>query len=247
MIVELAIRRSWSHIFCLCSAMEVSFTRFKLHLVTQGTKLPTFFLGWMTLYPEFRSNIVFAVAFFFTRILFHIVLGVSYFLHDNRTQATGGSYIPSLLLASIFPVHAMWFHGCIKGFFRRASKRNTPITPISTIAELDILPVDSTTKVSSHPEPESSKPAVPAHSRVENARSMTDSTPSPTPSTYDLKLERSKLHSRRFYSRSMSLSSGDSKSSVTGILRTKLYASLPNREVVFDYVGLGRASAQQEQ
>jgi len=232
MIVELAIRRSWTHIFCLCAAMEV----------------PTFFLGFMTLHPDFRSNIAFAVAFFLTRILFHVILCISYFLHDNRTQTTGGSYLPSLLLATIFPLHAMWFYGCVKGFFRRASERHTPI---STIDELDILPVDR--KVSSSPPETQSKRAGRSRpsSRVidspHNAIS-TDTTPSPTFSTYDSKLEHSKLRSRRFYSRSVSLSSNDSRSSVTGKLRTKLYASLPNREVVFDYVGLGRGSASvQEQ
>jgi hypothetical protein len=192
----------------------------------------------MTLHPDFRSNIFFAVVFFLTRILFHIILAISYFLHDNRTQATGGSYLPSLLLATIFPLHAMWFYGCIQGFFRRASQRDNPI---STIDELGILPVDR--KVSPPPEAQSKRAgrSRPSSRVVDHARS-TDSTPSPTFSTYD-----SKLRSRRFYSRSMSLSSNnDSRSSVTGKLRTKLYASLPNREVVFDYVGLGRGSAQEQ-
>ena len=45
----------------------------------------------------------------------------------------------------------------------------------------------------------------------------------------------------------MSLSSNDLRSSVTGKLRTKFHASLPNREVVvFDYIGLGRGSAQEQ-
>lgn len=201
----------------------------------------------MALHPERRSNIVFAVAFFLTRILFHIILGVSYFLQDNRTQATGGSYIPSLLLAAIFPLHAMWFYGCIQGFFRRAARRRN--TPPSTVAELDILPADLATKVAPMPESQN-KRAVSSHSsRItdnrHNAKSA-DSTPSPTVPAYDLKLERSKPHSRRFYSRSMSLSSNDPRSSVTGRLRTKFYASLPNREVVFDYVGLGRGSVQEQ-
>ena len=201
----------------------------------------------MTLHPDFRSNIIFAVAFFLTRILFHIILAVSYFLHDNRTQATGGSYLPSVLLATIFPVHAMWFYGCIKGFFRRASQRHTPI---STIDELGILPVDE--KLSPPPETQSkrsgrSRPSTKVVDNRYNVRS-TDTTPSPSPTfpTYDSKLEHSKLRSSRFYSRSVSLSSNDSRSSVTGKLRTKLYASLPNREVVFDYVGLGRGSAQEQ-
>jgi len=230
MIVEYAIRRSWTHIFCLCAAMEI----------------PTFFLGFMTLHPEFRNNTVFGVAFFLTRILFHIVLGISYFLRDNRTLATGGSYMPSLLLASIFPLHGMWFYNCLKGFFRRASQRAALVS--TTKVKVNIPPVDR--KVNPWPDPQSrrtrrSRPSTKVVDNQYNTRS-TDTTPSPTFSNYDLKLERSKLHSRRFYSRSLSLSSNDSRSSVTGTLRTKLYASLPNRVVVFDYVGLGRASAQEQ-
>ena len=197
----------------------------------------------MTLHPQVRSNIVFAVAFFLTRILFHIILGVSYFLHDNRTQILDGSFVPSILLAMIFPLHAMWFYGCIQGFMKRAASRHTPVSTI-----LDTPPVDQ--KVNPPPEPQSkrtlrSRPSSKPVDNQYNARSA-NTTPSPTFSNYDSKLERSKLHSRRFYSRSLSLSSNDSRSSVTGRLRTKLYASLPNREVVFDYVGLGRGSPQEQ-
>ena len=236
-----------THILSIsCYGGEFFFSRVRpSKTCTQTYKVPTFFLGFMTLHPDYRSNIAFAVAFFLTRILFHIILGISYSLHDNRTLATGGSYLPSILLATIFPLHAMWFYGCIKGFYRRASQRNTPI---STIDELDILPVDR--KVSPPPDTQSksagrSRPSSRVVDNRHDARS-TDTTPSPTFSTYDSKLEHSKLRSRRFYSRSVSLSSNDSRSSVTGKLRTKLYASLPNREVVFDYVGLGRGSAQEQ-
>lgn len=203
-------------------------------------KIPTFILGFMTLYPELRSNVVFAVTFFLTRILFHIALGVSYFLQDNRTQATGGSYVPSLLLVSIFPLHAMWFYGCIKGFFRRASKSKRQ--PAPTIVD---LPVDLPPKVAPQPELQTKRTTTPKVPKVAdrlNARS-TDSTPSPQFPTRELKVEHSKLHSRRFYSRSMSLSSNDSR---TLRFRTKLYASLPNREAVFDYVGLGRGGVQEQ-
>ena len=194
----------------------------------------------MILHPYFRSDIVFAVAYFLTRILFHIVLGISYFLHDNRTQATGGSYLPSILLATIFPMHVMWFYGCIKGFYRRASQRRASL---STVDEVGISPVDR--KVSPPPETQS-KRAAPSHPSSKVVGS-TDTTPSPTFTTQDSKLEHSKLRSRRFYSRSVNLSStNDSRSSVTGKLRTRLYASLPNREVVFDYVGLGRGSVQEQ-
>ena len=199
----------------------------------------------MALHPDFRSNTAFAVVFFLTRILLHIILGISYFLHDNRTQVTGGSYLPSLLLAIILPLHVMWFYGCIQGFYRRASQRRASI---STIDEVGISPVDR--KVSPPPETQSkraglSRPSSKVIDNRQNTRS-TDTTPSPTFITYDSKLEHSKLRARRFYSRSISLSSNDSRSSVTGKLRTKLYASLPNREVVFDYVGLGRGSAQEQ-
>lgn len=208
MIVELAIRRSWAHIFCLCAAMEV----------------PTFFLGFMTLYPELRSNVVFAVAFFLTRILFHIVLGVSYFLQDNRTHATGGSLIPSLLLASIFPLHAMWFYGCIKGFIRRASKRHTPVP---TKGEPDVKSVDTQAKVAQRLDLQTKRP-LPKFPKLSDNRyyaRLSRSVPSPQFPAIDLKLEHSKLHSRRFYSRSMSLNSNDSRTSVTGTFKTKLYAS----------------------
>ncbi|KAJ7670062.1 hypothetical protein DFH06DRAFT_1372759, partial [Mycena polygramma] len=57
-ITELAIRRGWAHVFCLCAVME----------------LPTFLLGLSTLLPRLRSNVLFALAFFATRIVFHVVL-----------------------------------------------------------------------------------------------------------------------------------------------------------------------------
>ena len=144
-------------------------------------------------------------------------------------------------------MHAMWFYGCIQGFYRRASQRQTSIST-STIDEVGNLPVDR--KVSPPAETQSkgadrSRPSSRIVDNRHNAKS-TDATPSPTFTTYDSKVERSKLRSRLFYSRSVSLSSNDPRSSVTGKLRTKLYASLPNREVVFDYVGLGRGSAQEQ-
>ncbi|KAK0470920.1 hypothetical protein IW261DRAFT_919172 [Armillaria novae-zelandiae] len=106
MIVEIAIRRSLAHVFCLCCIME----------------FPTFILGLGSLYPSLRSNILFAVSFFATRILFHIMLCISYYLPNNRLYATNGSFIPLILLTLVFPLHAMWFYACIKGFVRRATK-----------------------------------------------------------------------------------------------------------------------------
>lgn len=107
--------------------------------------MPVFLLGVMTLHPKYRHDVLFAVTFFTVRILFHIVLGVSYFLHDNRAQATGGSYIPAFLLAFAFPLHVIWFRACIMGFYRRASR--------NTLAETEILPEDLTAEVSPSPDP----------------------------------------------------------------------------------------------
>ncbi|TRM68303.1 hypothetical protein BD626DRAFT_565149 [Schizophyllum amplum] len=115
-IVELAIRRSWMHVFCIAGVME----------------FPTFLLGLMCLRPRLRNNTVFAVAFFTTRIAFHIALLWSYFVH--RDVALGGSAVPAMILAAVLPMHALWFYGCLRGFVRRA---RTP-APQPTTIRLDI-------------------------------------------------------------------------------------------------------------
>jgi len=102
-IVQYTIQRGWANIFCLCALME----------------LPTFILGISFLYPRLRSNIAFAVAFFMTRIAFHVVMFISYLIPYNRASVTGGSYLPSAILASVFPMHVMWFKGCVQGFIKR--------------------------------------------------------------------------------------------------------------------------------
>jgi hypothetical protein len=63
------------------------------------------------------------VAFFTTRIVFHVVLLVSYISEETRKQATGGSFIPAIVLAMVLPLHVLWFVGCIKGFIRRAAQK----------------------------------------------------------------------------------------------------------------------------
>ncbi|KAG5717415.1 hypothetical protein E4T56_gene7691 [Termitomyces sp. T112] len=84
-IVELSIRRSWFQLFCLTASMEI----------------PTFVLGISTLFPQLRCDSLFAVCFFMTRILLHIVLG-------------------------ILPLHLLWFMKCIKRFICRA-RRTIPV------------------------------------------------------------------------------------------------------------------------
>ncbi|KAJ7100911.1 hypothetical protein B0H15DRAFT_995610 [Mycena belliarum] len=121
-VTEIALRAGWAHVFCFCAVME----------------LPTLLLGLGTLLPRARSNTLFAATFFATRIVLHLVLVLAYALptgqpvpSSSASSATSagastsvgaltGSPVPALVLASVFPLHAMWFAGCIKGFVRRA-------------------------------------------------------------------------------------------------------------------------------
>ncbi|KAJ7461240.1 hypothetical protein FB451DRAFT_491116 [Mycena latifolia] len=142
-ITEVAIRAGWAHIFCLCACME----------------LPTLLLGLSTLFPRTRSNALFALTFFATRIVLHLVLLFSYgvtrpgvgsspsMYNSTAASATSasaggggggaggvqggvggvqvgaGSYVPAAILTLVFPLHAMWFVGCVKGFVKRAKAR----------------------------------------------------------------------------------------------------------------------------
>ncbi|KAJ7667357.1 hypothetical protein B0H17DRAFT_990302, partial [Mycena rosella] len=130
-ITEIAIRNGWAHIFCMCAIME----------------LPTFLLGASTLFPRLRCNTLFAATFLATRIVLHLVLIISYVLFPvaplpassvfsaaaggyaaapvlgaalRAVGAVRGTRVVSALLAFVFPLHAMWFVGCVKGFVRRA-------------------------------------------------------------------------------------------------------------------------------
>ncbi|PRP79950.1 hypothetical protein PROFUN_05926 [Planoprotostelium fungivorum] len=100
-IVEIAIHNRLTEIFCLCFIME----------------LPTFVLGMGKIAPTMRSNHLFAITFFLTRIFFHAVLIVSYTLPHNRI-ITGN--LPPIILGLLFCLHSFWFYGCIRGFVRRA-------------------------------------------------------------------------------------------------------------------------------
>lgn len=121
-IVQYTIERGWTNIFCLCALMEVCFHILSIPSSSYSLKssqLPTLILGISFLYPRLRSNIAFAVVFFMTRIAFHIVMFVSYLIPYNRASVIGGSYLPSAILAGVFPMHVMWFRGCVQGFVKR--------------------------------------------------------------------------------------------------------------------------------
>ncbi|KIK63437.1 hypothetical protein GYMLUDRAFT_241915 [Collybiopsis luxurians FD-317 M1] len=127
-IVEYAVRQNWAHLFCFAACME----------------FPTFILGIATLFPQLRSNVLFAASFFLTRILFHIVIAFTYYLPKNRPLSPSdvstfevlssssysppgalpaGSMAPAVILTCVFPMHATWFLGCINGFKKRAKLR----------------------------------------------------------------------------------------------------------------------------
>ncbi|KAF9233629.1 hypothetical protein BU15DRAFT_90269 [Melanogaster broomeanus] len=101
-VVEYAVRMNWSHIFCLCAIMEI----------------PTFVLAVASIDTRMRSDALFAVSFFITRIVLHAVIAVS--LVVQRQDVTGGSLGPGVIMACIFPLHAHWFSGSVKSFIKRA-------------------------------------------------------------------------------------------------------------------------------
>lgn len=124
-IVQLTINHAWSHIFCLCAVME----------------LPTAILALGTISPaRFRSDAWFGFTFFLTRIFLHVCFIVAYAKEGNRTILVEGSYIPSVVLACAFPMHAMWFTNYIKGVLRR-SKRAQQTIADKAVAITKVAPV----------------------------------------------------------------------------------------------------------
>lgn len=115
LVVEYACRMGWSHLFSLSSVMEV----------------PTFILAIASLNPRFRSDVIFALSFFATRIILHLFLCASMVV--SRHDVTNDSYGPGVIMACIFPLHAFWFYGCLKGFAKRAkSGKPQPVKQGST-------------------------------------------------------------------------------------------------------------------
>ena len=142
-IVQICIKRAWTQIFCLCALMEVRYTNPspKIAHSFQLVQLPTFLLAISSLYPRLRSNIAFAVAFFVTRILLHIIWCISYFMPTNRIHTTGGSILPSVMLAGVFPLHALWFRGCVKGFIKRHKEDRAPARKVVTVDAVSVVEV----------------------------------------------------------------------------------------------------------
>lgn len=106
-------------------ACEAFFDWFSDNLRTQ---IPTFILAVGSIVPRLRSDVLFALCFFSTRITFHIILFAS--LAIQRHDVTNGSFGPAIVMACIFPLHAFWFSGCIKGFLKQAKtvEKSVPLT-----------------------------------------------------------------------------------------------------------------------
>ncbi|KAJ7778952.1 hypothetical protein B0H16DRAFT_1711302 [Mycena metata] len=95
-ITEIAIRCAWAHIFCFAASPNPP----------PRPRHP----------PPLRSNTLFALTFLLTRILLHLVLLLSY-------AAAPATRVPAAILALVFPLHVMWFAGCVRGFVRRLGAR----------------------------------------------------------------------------------------------------------------------------
>lgn len=98
--------RGWAHVFALCLAMEI----------------PTCVLAASFLFPKMRNDMLFAMLFFATRVVFHISLFVAYVKPRGRTGAVDGSYIPAVLLATALLLHLSWFINSVCGILRRRTQ-----------------------------------------------------------------------------------------------------------------------------
>lgn len=93
-------------------------------------QIPTFVLASASINPRLRSDAVFAITFFLTRIGLHVAFGVS--LIARRAQVTDGSLGPGIIMACIFPLHVFWFSGSVKTFIKQSvSKRETRVAVVA--------------------------------------------------------------------------------------------------------------------
>jgi len=111
------------------------------HSLVSTVQLPNFLLAISSLYSRLRSNIASAVVFFVTRILLHVIWCISYCIPTNRIHTTGGSILPSVMLASVFPLHALWFRGCVKGFIKRHKEDRAPVAKVITADAVSVAEV----------------------------------------------------------------------------------------------------------
>ncbi|KAI6162835.1 hypothetical protein EDD17DRAFT_1572703 [Pisolithus thermaeus] len=218
LVVEYAVRMNWSHIFCLCAIMEI----------------PTFVLAIAALNPNLRSDVLFATTFFLTRIALHVRLGLSFFL--QRARVTEGSMGPGILMACIFPLHAFWFSGCVKGFVKRnqqgKKKKRVADGNGAVVARrggshpiiFSIVSLPQTAVLTRTPE----------HPSIPHTSSFTS--PSPRPSTFSRRRVALRLAMRQRWDQFRLSRAGRH----FGEMQRRLRDVLPMRELVYDYVGIER-------
>ncbi|KAL4063891.1 hypothetical protein J3A83DRAFT_4378565 [Scleroderma citrinum] len=201
-IVEYSIRKNWSYIFCLCAVMEI----------------PTFVLASASLNPRLRSDTLFAITFFSTRIALHLALCTS--LIARRAEVTDGSLGPGIIMACIFPLHAFWFSGCVKGFIRRNESKRMVEEDTRASAEL--------ARVLEHTISPSGSP----HASIYI---------SPRSSGFSRRRSALRLAVRQRWDQ-FSLSRAGRR---IDEVHRRLRAVLPMREFVYEYVGLERGGTGQ--
>ena len=87
-------------------------------ITADSRQIPTFDLAISHLLPHVRNDFRFLSSFFGLRIVFHAVLLLDCVRPSSRA-VTDGSYIPSLMLATAGALHALWFHGGVRGYLKR--------------------------------------------------------------------------------------------------------------------------------
>lgn len=209
-IVEYSIRQNWSHIFCLCAIMEI----------------PTFVLAIATIYPHLRSDVLFAATFFLTRILLHVRLGFSFFLH--RARVTDGSMGPGIIMACIFPLHAFWFSGCVKGFVKRSQQGKKK----KRVADGNSAILARRAALTHTPE----HPSIPNATPTASPHASSFTSPSPRPSTFSRRRVALRLAMRQRWDQFRLSRAGRH----FGEMQRRLRDVLPMRELVYDYVGIER-------
>lgn len=110
--------RGWARVFALCLAMEI----------------PTCMLAASFLFPKLRNDMLFALLFFATRVVFHISLFVAYVKPRGRTGGVDGSYIPALLLATALLMHLSWFINSVFGILRHRTQARI-VNPTKYVTE----------------------------------------------------------------------------------------------------------------
>ncbi|THH07907.1 hypothetical protein EW145_g3063 [Phellinidium pouzarii] len=245
LIVEFAKRHSWAHLFSFCACME----------------LPTFILSLGTLHPHLRSDYLFAASFFATRILLHAILLVSYTLSRNRNTLLAGSFAPASILAGAFLLHTQWFVQCVKGNMRRYRLRGEAIRSEATASQRmhveEIAPSLSATGASLHPEATHAVlQAVPRQSVLNTpcTTSSSSTVPSFDPAVQSAgrpwkfmrrdSLDRALRTFHTIQSTRLELHRAVHEiQQSTGFrelqrAKQRVYDRIPDRQVVFDYVGL---------